>query len=109
MMVDERPRRRADEKGSQPVNKTELIEAIAEKADQPKSTVAKVIEELENVVVAQVKKGEKVAITGFVSFERVNRAARTARNPQTGEPINVAASKAPKVSAGASFKKAIKG
>ena len=91
------------------MNKTELIEAIAEKAEQPKSTVAKVIEELENVVVAQVKKGEKVAITGFVSFERVNRAARTARNPQTGEPINVAASKAPKVSAGASFKTAIKG
>ena len=42
------------------MNKTELIEAIAEKAEQPKSTVAKVIEELENVVVAQVKKGEKV-------------------------------------------------
>ena len=91
------------------MNKTELIEAVAAKADQPKSTVAKILEELENVVVSSVTKGEKVAITGFVSFERVNRAARTARNPQTGETIQVKASTAPKVSAGATFKKAVKG
>ena len=55
------------------------------------------------------KTGDKVAITGFVSFERVNRAARTARNPQTGAEIKVPAKKAPKVSAGASFKKAVSG
>lgn len=96
-------------KESHPVNKTELIEAVAAKADVPKSTAAEVINALEDVIVATVKKGDKVALTGFVSFERVDRAARTARNPQTGEPIQVAAKKAPKVSAGASFKKAVAG
>ena len=96
-------------KESHPVNKTELIEAVAAKADVPKSTAAEVIGALEDVVVTAVKKGDKVAITGFVSFERVNRAARTARNPQTGAEIKVPAKKAPKVSAGASFKKAVSG
>ena len=91
------------------MNKTELIEAIAGKVDAPKTQVAEIIAALEDIVVANVKKGEKVAITGFVSFERVDRKARLARNPQTGEAIKVPASKAPKVSAGASFKKAIKG
>ena len=91
------------------MNKTELIEAVATKADLPKSTVASVLESLEDVVVTTVSKGEKVAITGFVSFDRVNRAARTARNPQTGAEIKVPAKKAPKVSAGASFKKAVSG
>ena len=91
------------------MNKTELIEAIAGKVDAPKTQVAEIIAALEDGVVANVKKGEKVAITGFVSFERVDRKARLARNPQTGEEIKVPASKAPKVSAGASFKKAIKG
>ena len=91
------------------MNKTELIEAIAGKVDAPKTQVAEIIAALEDIVVANVKKGEKVAITGFVSFERVDRKARLARNPQTGEEIKVPASKAPKVSAGASFKKAIKG
>ena len=90
------------------VNKTELIEAVAAKADLPKSTVAKVLEDLEDVIVTSVSKGEKVSITGFVSFDRVNRAARTARNPQTGEAIQVKASKAPKVSAGATFKNKVK-
>lgn len=91
------------------MNKTELIEAIAAKADFPKTQVADVLSALEDIVVTSVKKGEKVAITGFVSFERVERKARIARNPQTNAEIHVAASKAPKVSIGASFKKAVKG
>ena len=91
------------------MNKTELIEALAAKTDTPKTQAADFLAALEDIVVANVKKGEKVAITGFVSFERVDRKARVARNPQTGAEIQVAASKAPKVSAGASFKKAIKG
>jgi len=48
-------------------------------------------------------------LSGFLSFERVERKARTARNPQTGEAIQVAASRAPKVSIGSTFKKAVKG
>ena len=63
----------------------------------------------EDVVVENVAKGEKIVLSGFLSFERVERKARTARNPQTGEAIQVAASRAPKVSIGSTFKKAVKG
>jgi DNA-binding protein HU-beta len=91
------------------MNKSELVAAIATHADLDKRTVAAVLDGLEDVVSASVKKGEKVALTGFVSFERVERKARTARNPQTGEPIKVKASKAPKVTAGATLKKIVNG
>ena len=91
------------------MNKTDLVEAVAGKTGASKNTVAEILGALEDVVVAQVCKGEKVVITGFVSFERVERKARTARNPQTGEAIHVKASRAPKVSVGAAFKKAVKG
>ena len=63
----------------------------------------------EDVVVANVAKGEKIVMTGFLTFDRGERAARTGRNPQTGEAIKIAASKNPKVSAGASFKKIVNG
>lgn len=91
------------------MNKTELVEAVAAKTGASKSTVNEILGALEDVVVGNVSKGEKVVITGFVSFERVERKARTARNPQTGEAIHVKASRAPKVSVGAAFKKAVKG
>lgn len=91
------------------MNKTELVEEIVAKTGATKSTVSEIVAALEDVVVTNVCKGEKVVITGFISFERVDRKARTARNPQTGEPIQVKASKAPKVSIGAAFKKAVKG
>lgn len=91
------------------MNKTELVTAIAGHTDIDKRTVAAVLDGLEDVVSANVKKGEKVALTGFVSFERVARKARTARNPQTGEAVHVKASKAPKVTAGATLKKIVKG
>src|SRR5664280_2792538 len=64
---------------------------------------------IEDVVVANVAKGEKVVLTGFLTFDRAQRAARTGRNPQTGEAIKIKASKSPKVSAGASFKKVVNG
>jgi len=91
------------------VNKTELIDAVAAHTGAAKSTVAEILSGFEDVVIATVNKGEKVALTGFVAFDRVDRKARTARNPQTGAEIKVPASQAPKVSAGASFKKVIKG
>lgn len=91
------------------MNKTELVETVATHTGIAKSTVAEVLGGFEEVIVAAVASGEKVTVTGFVSFEQVQRKARTARNPQTGEPIQVKASKAPKVSIGASFKKVIKG
>lgn len=91
------------------MNKTELVETVATHTGIAKSTVAEVLGGFEDVVLDAVAKGEKVTVTGFMSFEQVQRKARTARNPQTGEPIQVKASKAPKVSIGASFKKVVKG
>ncbi len=91
------------------MNKAELVDAIVAESGATKSTVADVLKALEDVVVGNVSKGEKIVLSGFLSFERVERKARTARNPQTGEAIQVKASRAPKVSIGSTFKKAVKG
>ncbi len=91
------------------MNKAELVDAIVAESGASKSTVTEVLRAFEDVVVSNVCKGEKVVLSGFLSFERVDRKARTARNPQTGETIQVKASKAPKVSIGSTFKKAVKG
>ena len=91
------------------MNKSELISAIASHTEMTQKDVGAVIDAFEEVVTKNVSKGEKVALTVFVTFDRVDRKARTARNPQTGEAIKVAASKAVKVSVGAKFKAAVKG
>ena len=91
------------------MNKSELVDAIAAESGAAKNTVGDVLRAFEDVIVKNVVAGEKVVLAGFLSFERVERKARTARNPQTGEPIQVAASRAPKVSIGSTFKKAVKG
>jgi DNA-binding protein HU-beta len=91
------------------VNKSELIAAVAAHTSTDPKTVAAVLNGVEDVVGVTVKKGEKVTITGFVGFERVDRKARKVRNPRTGEAIRVKASKAPRLSAGASFKKLVNG
>lgn len=91
------------------MNKSELVDAIAAESGAAKNTVGDVLRAFEDVIVKNVVAGEKIVLAGFVSFERVERKARTARNPQTGEPIQVKASKAPKVSIGSTFKKAVKG
>jgi DNA-binding protein HU-beta len=91
------------------MNKSELVAAVANHTDVSAKDVATVLAGLEDVITASVAKGEKVAITGFVSFDRVDRKARTARNPQTGEPIQIKASQAPRIAAGATLKKIVKG
>lgn len=91
------------------MNKAELTDAVAESADVSKSDVAKVLAGLEEVITGAVKGGEKVTLPGFVSFEQTDRAARQGRNPQTGETIQIAASKGVKVSAGSKLKAAVKG
>ena len=98
-----------DQGDSVPVTKSDLIAAVAAHTGSTAKDVATVLAGLEDVVVANVAKGEKVVLTGFLTFERTQRAARTGRNPQTGEAIKIKASKAPKVSAGASFKKVVNG
>jgi DNA-binding protein HU-beta len=92
-----------------PITKTDLIAAVAAHIDSTVKDVAAVLAGFEDVVVANVAKGEKIVMTGFLTFDRGERAARTGRNPQTGEAIKIAASKNPKVSAGASFKKIVNG
>jgi DNA-binding protein HU-beta len=90
------------------MNKSELVSAISERTGESKSSVDAVLSSLETVVTEQVILGNKVAITGFVSFEQTSRGARTGRNPRTGETIQIAAAKGCKVSAGARLKAAVK-
>lgn len=91
------------------MNKSELIDSIAEATGESKRTVQDVLEATIDQVQRQVKQGEKVSLPGFGTFERRHRAARTARNPQTGEPINVAASDVPAFKPGAGFKSFVSG
>lgn len=91
------------------MNKNELIEAIAAEADQPKAAVGAVLDAFESVVVSQVAKGEKIALSGFLSFEKGHRSERTGRNPATGATITVPAADVPKVKAGKKFKDAVAG
>lgn len=91
------------------MNKSELVDKIAEKTDVSKADTEKVLKAFEETVQEVVAKGkEKLTLAGFVSFEQTKRKARTARNPQTGEPINVPAQNAVKVTPGATLKKTAK-
>ena len=92
-----------------PLTKTDLIAAVAAHTGSTSKDVAAVLGGLEDVITANVAKGEKVVITGFLTFDRAQRAARTGRNPQTGDTIKIKASQSPKVTAGASFKKVVNG
>ena len=89
------------------MNKKELIERIAEEADAPKSEAQKHFEAFEQVVAEALKGGEEVQITGFGKFSVRERKAREGRNPQTGEKVEIAASKVPAFSAGNALKEAI--
>ena len=89
------------------MNKTELIAAIADKADISKKDAEAALKALTETVTKELKKGEKVQIVGFGTFEVSERAAREGRNPQTGETMKIKASKAPKFKAGKALKDAI--
>ncbi len=91
------------------MNKSELVAAVAARADQTQTDVDETINALFEVVAEAVGKGEKVTIPGWISFEQTQRSARTGRNPATGETIQIPASKAAKVSAGSKLKAAAKG
>lgn len=90
------------------MNKTELIEVMAEKADISKKDAEKVLTAFANIVTDTLVDGDKVAITGFGTFEVVERSERQGRNPATGEAITIAASKSPKFKAGKALKDAVK-
>ena len=89
------------------MNKTELVAAVAEQADISKKDAEKVLKAFVDVVTEEMKKGEKVQLVGFGTFEVSERAAREGRNPQTGKTMNIEACKAPKFKAGKALKDAV--
>ena len=89
------------------MNKTELVAAIASKAGISKKDAEASVKAFTEVVAEELKKGEKIQLVGFGTFEVSERAARTGRNPQTGAEMKIDASKAPKFKAGKALKDAI--
>ena len=90
------------------MNKTELVAAISEKAEIKKVDAEKALKAFTEVVAAELKKGEKVQLVGFGTFDVLERPARQGRNPRTGTSMKIKASKAPKFKAGKALKDAIK-
>ena len=89
------------------MNKAELLAAMVEKADISKRDAEKALKAFEEVVTEELKKGGKIQLVGFGTFEVAERAARVGRNPQTGEDMTIAASKAQKFKAGKDLKDAV--
>lgn len=89
------------------MNKTELIEHIANDAELSKSAAARALNATLDAVRKQLKKGGTVQIVGFGTFSAPKRAARTGRNPRTGEAIEIAAARVPKFSPGQGLKDAL--
>ena len=86
------------------MNKTELVAAIAEQAEISKKDAEKALKAFTDVVAEELKKGEKIQLVGFGTFEVSERAAREGRNPQTGKTMKIEACKAPKFKAGKALK-----
>jgi DNA-binding protein HU-beta len=90
------------------MNKTELIAQVAELSELTKKDANKAVDAVFNSISEALKQGDKVQIIGFGNFETRERAARKGRNPQTGEEIDIAASKVPAFKAGKALKDGIK-
>ena len=89
------------------MNKSELIEAIAKSADISKASAEKALDGALGAIKAALKKGSGVTLVGFGTFKVGKRAARTGRNPRTGEAIKIKAARVPKFSAGKALKDAV--
>lgn len=89
------------------MNKTELIAAIADQAELSKKDSEKALKAFIDVVAEELKKGNKIQLVGFGTFEVSERAAREGRNPQTGKTMKIAACKAPRFKAGKALKDAV--
>ena len=89
------------------MNKTELIAAVAEKAEISKKDAEKAVKAFTDAVAEELAKGGKVQLVGFGNFEVSERPAREGRNPRTGETMTIAASKTPKFKAGKALKDAV--
>lgn len=86
------------------MTKAELIDSIASKTDLPKGTAERIVATIFDDIVAALKGGDKVHISGFGTFQVSDRKARTGRNPKTGEAIQIAASRAAKFKPGKTLK-----
>ncbi len=91
------------------MNKAELVSAMAEQAGIKKGDAEKALKAFVDVVTDEMKKGGKVQLVGFGTFEVSERGEREGRNPQTGESMQISASKTPKFKAGKAFKDAVNG
>ncbi len=89
------------------MNKTELVNSVAEKAEMTKKDAEKVVNAVFTSIEEALGKGDKVQLVGFGTFEVKERAARTGRNPKTGEEISIAATKVPVFKAGKSLKEIV--
>jgi DNA-binding protein HU-beta len=90
------------------MNKNDLVKAIAKKAEISQNNSSKVVNAFIDVITTNLKKGEKINLMGFGSFEKVKRAARVGRNPQTGKEIKIKARHIPKFKASKALKTNIK-
>jgi len=91
------------------MNKSELIEIIANESDLSKVAAGKALDAVTAAIVKTVSKGDIVTLIGFGTFKSSKRAARTGRNPQTGKELKIAATTVPRFTAGAGFKAAVAG
>ncbi len=89
------------------MNKSELIEAMAESADISKAAAGRALDGMVEAITGAMKAGDSVSLVGFGTFSVKERAARTGRNPRTGEEIKIAASKIPGFKAGKALKDAV--
>ena len=90
------------------MTKMDLIETVAGKVGLTKADAGRAVDALLDAVSAALAKGEKVTVTGFGTFEVRQRAARMGRNPQTGAPLHIAATKTPAFKSGKALKDAVK-
>lgn len=89
------------------MNKSELIDAVASSADLSKASATRAVDAFIDAITESLRKGDQVSLVGFGTFEVRERAARSGRNPQTGETIQIKASKAPAFKAGKALKDAV--
>jgi DNA-binding protein HU-beta len=89
------------------MNKSELIDSIATSARLNKADATRAVDGFVETVTSSLKRGDQVSLVGFGTFSVKHRAARTGRNPQTGQTINIAASNVPGFKAGKAFKDAV--
>jgi len=89
------------------VNKSELIEAVAASADIPKAAAGRAVDAVVATITGALAERDQVVLVGFGTFAVKDRAARTGRNPQTGQPIEIAAATIPSFKAGKALKDAV--